>query len=172
MPRTQKAPPSDRRLGRRRVPREGLLQCPRCQLARALRYRARLISRTQTRRQWFTGIIREVHDVSRDTCSSMRVHAELTTGMGVVVGERLVAVRIVEVHSPRLRPLLSAKYLMSYPCLSPSCVRAGILMPSPRQNASRERHEPHPSFLAARPPGSADARVRRRPRAGRRARQR
>ncbi len=56
------------------------------------RYRARPLSRTQMRRQWLTGLIREVHEASRGTYGSRRIHAELTMGMGVVASERLVAV--------------------------------------------------------------------------------
>lgn len=56
------------------------------------RYRNRPLSRTQMRRQWLTGLIREVHVASRGTYGSRRVHAELTLGMGVQVSERLVAV--------------------------------------------------------------------------------
>jgi transposase InsO family protein len=44
------------------------------------------------RRQWLTGLIREVHVASRGTYGSRRVHAELTMGMGIEVSERLVAV--------------------------------------------------------------------------------
>jgi putative transposase len=44
------------------------------------------------RRQWLTGLIREVHSASRQAYGSRRVHAELTLGMGVRVSERLVAV--------------------------------------------------------------------------------
>lgn len=44
------------------------------------------------RRQWLTGLIRQVHAASRGTYGSRRVHAELTKGMGIVVSERLVAV--------------------------------------------------------------------------------
>lgn len=56
------------------------------------KYRARPLSRTQMRRQWLTGLIREVHEASRGTYGSRRIHAELTMGMGVVVSARLVAV--------------------------------------------------------------------------------
>ena len=56
------------------------------------RYRNRPISPTQMRRQWLTGLIREVHVASRGTYGSRRVHAELTMGMGIEVSERLVAV--------------------------------------------------------------------------------
>lgn len=56
------------------------------------RYKNRPISPTQMRRQWLTGLIREVHAASRQTYGSRRVHAELTLGMGVRVSERLVAV--------------------------------------------------------------------------------
>lgn len=44
------------------------------------------------RRQWLTGLIREVHIASRGTYGSCRFHAELTMAMGVQVSERLVAV--------------------------------------------------------------------------------
>ena len=56
------------------------------------RYRRRPICPTQMRRQWLTGLIREVHIASRGTYGSRRVHAELTLAMGVQVSERLVAV--------------------------------------------------------------------------------
>lgn len=56
------------------------------------RYRNRPLSRTQMRRQWLTGLIREVHVASRGTYGSGRIHAELTLAMGVEVSERLVAV--------------------------------------------------------------------------------
>jgi putative transposase len=56
------------------------------------KYRKRPISPTQMRRQWLTGLIREVHLTSRGTYGSRRVHAELTIGMDVQVSERLVAV--------------------------------------------------------------------------------
>ena len=56
------------------------------------RYRNLALSRTQMRRQWLTGLIREVHVASRGTYGSRRVHAELTLGMGVQVSERLVAI--------------------------------------------------------------------------------
>jgi transposase InsO family protein len=56
------------------------------------RYRNRPLSQTQMRRQWLTGLIREVHVASRGTYGSRRVHAELTLGMGLQVSERLVAV--------------------------------------------------------------------------------
>lgn len=44
------------------------------------------------RREWLTGLMREVHEASRGTYGSRRIHAELTMGMGVVVSARLVAV--------------------------------------------------------------------------------
>jgi len=56
------------------------------------KYRNRPLSRTQMRRQWLTGLIREVHVASRGTYGSRRIHAELTLAMGVEVSERLVAV--------------------------------------------------------------------------------
>lgn len=52
-------------------------------------YRSRPMSRTQMRRQWLIGLIREVHEASRGTYGSRRIHTELTMGMGVVVSERL-----------------------------------------------------------------------------------
>lgn len=56
------------------------------------RYRNRPLSRTRMRRQWLTGLIREVHTASRGTYGSRRVHAELTLAMGVKVSQRLVTV--------------------------------------------------------------------------------
>ncbi len=55
------------------------------------KYKKRPMSPTQMRRQWLTGLIREVHTASRQTYGSRRVHAE-PLGMGVKVSERLVAV--------------------------------------------------------------------------------
>jgi len=45
---------------------------------------------TELRRQWLTGVIREVHVASRGTYGYRRVHAELTLGMGITVCERTV----------------------------------------------------------------------------------
>lgn len=55
-------------------------------------YKQRPLPPIQMRRQWLTGLIREVHAASRQTYGSRRVHAELTLGMGIRVSERLVAV--------------------------------------------------------------------------------
>jgi putative transposase len=44
------------------------------------------------RRQWLTGLIREVHVASRGTYGYRRVHAELTMAMSVQVSSRLVCV--------------------------------------------------------------------------------
>lgn len=55
-------------------------------------YKNRVLSPTQMRRQWLTGLIREGHTASRHTYGSRRVPAKLTLGMGVRVSERLVAV--------------------------------------------------------------------------------
>ena len=49
---------------------------------------------TQLRRQWLTGLIREVHVASRGTYGYRRVHAELTLGMGITVCERTVSVTV------------------------------------------------------------------------------
>ena len=56
------------------------------------KYRKRPLSPTKMRRQWLTGLIREVHVASRGTYGARRVHAELTLGMGVVVSDNLVAI--------------------------------------------------------------------------------
>jgi len=56
------------------------------------KYRNRPLSRTHMRRQWLTGLIREVHVASRGTYGSRRLHAELTYPMAVKVSEHLVAV--------------------------------------------------------------------------------
>ncbi len=55
------------------------------------KYRKRPLSPTRMRRQWLTGLIREVHTASRGTYGSRRIHAELTRGMDVTVSEHLVA---------------------------------------------------------------------------------
>lgn len=54
------------------------------------RYRNRPTSPTQMRREWLTGLIREVHVASKGTYGYRRVHAELTLGMGVSVSDHLV----------------------------------------------------------------------------------
>ncbi len=54
------------------------------------RYKHRPTSPTQMRREWLTGLIREVHTASRGTYGYRRVHAELTMGMNVKVSEHLV----------------------------------------------------------------------------------
>ncbi len=54
-------------------------------------YKTRPMSPTRMRRQWLTGLIREVHTASRATYGSRRVHAELTRGMDIEVSENLVA---------------------------------------------------------------------------------
>ena len=51
---------------------------------------------TQLRRQWLTGLIREVHVASRGTYGYRRVHAELTLGMGITVCERTVSVLMTQ----------------------------------------------------------------------------
>jgi transposase InsO family protein len=53
-------------------------------------------TKTQLRRQWPTGVIREVHVASRGTYGYRRVHAELTLGMGVTVCERTVSVLMTQ----------------------------------------------------------------------------
>ncbi|WP_275263064.1 IS3 family transposase [Kineococcus radiotolerans] len=56
------------------------------------RYKHRPIAPRTIRREWLTGLIREVYTASRQTYGSRRVHAVLTQAMGVQVSERLVAV--------------------------------------------------------------------------------
>ena len=47
---------------------------------------------TELRRQWLTGLIREIHVASRGTYGYRRIHAELTLGMSVTVCLRTVSV--------------------------------------------------------------------------------
>lgn len=56
------------------------------------RYRKRPTSNTQLRRQWLTGLIREIHTASRGTYGYRRIHAELTIGMEIPCSTRLVSV--------------------------------------------------------------------------------
>lgn len=65
---------------------------------------------TQLRRQWLTGLIREVHVASRGTYGYRRIHAELTLGMGITVCPRTVSVLmsragIYGLPGPRLKRL-------------------------------------------------------------------
>ncbi len=54
------------------------------------RYLRRPTAPSQMRREWLTGLIREVHTASRGTYGYRRIHAELTMGMSVPVSSRLV----------------------------------------------------------------------------------
>lgn len=49
-------------------------------------------SPTQLRRQWLTGLIREVHVAPRGTHGYRRIHAELTMAMGIKVCSRTISV--------------------------------------------------------------------------------
>ncbi|WP_036830713.1 IS3 family transposase, partial [Phycicoccus jejuensis] len=60
------------------------------------RYKRRAMSKTALRRQWLTGLIREIHIASRGTYGTRRVHAELTTAMEVQVSSRLVSVLMTQ----------------------------------------------------------------------------
>lgn len=53
-------------------------------------YKRAPTTQTQLRRQWLTGLIREVHVASRGTYGYRRIHAELTMGMGITVCDRTV----------------------------------------------------------------------------------
>jgi putative transposase len=50
----------------------------------------------QLRREWLTGLIREVHVASRGTYGYRRIHAELTMAMGIQVCERTVSVLMTQ----------------------------------------------------------------------------
>ena len=54
------------------------------------KYRLRPLAPTKMRREWLTGIIRDVHVASRGTYGYRRVHAELTQAHGVFVSANLV----------------------------------------------------------------------------------
>lgn len=60
------------------------------------RYKRRALSKTALRRQWLTGLIREIHLASRGTYGYRRVHAELTMAMNVQVSSRLVSVLMTQ----------------------------------------------------------------------------
>lgn len=60
------------------------------------RYKRRPLSATQLRRQWLTGLIREIHVASRGTYGYRRIHAELTMAMDVQVSSRLVSVLMTQ----------------------------------------------------------------------------
>ncbi len=51
---------------------------------------------TQLRRQWLTGLIREIHVASRGTYGYRRIHAELTIAMSVQVCPRTVSVLMTQ----------------------------------------------------------------------------
>lgn len=54
------------------------------------RHKRKPMTPSELRRQWLTGLIREVHVTSRGTYGYRRVHAELTMAMGVSVSDRTV----------------------------------------------------------------------------------
>lgn len=54
------------------------------------RVKGKPMTQSELRRQWLTGLIREVHVTSRGAYGYRRVHAELTMAMGVTVSERTV----------------------------------------------------------------------------------
>lgn len=54
--------------------------------------RKHLLTPTKMRREWLTALIKDVHEVSRGTYGSGKVHAELNMGRDVSVSERLSAV--------------------------------------------------------------------------------
>jgi len=54
------------------------------------RVKRKPLTQSELRRQWLTGLIREVHVTSRGTYGYRRVHAELTMAMGVTVSGRRV----------------------------------------------------------------------------------
>ena len=60
------------------------------------RYKNRPTSATQLRREWLTGLIREVHVASRGTYGYRRIHAELTMAMNVQVSSRLISVLMTQ----------------------------------------------------------------------------
>ena len=103
------------------------------------------MSPTRMRRQWLTGLIREVHTASRQTYGSRRVHAELTHGMDIVVSENLVAelmrlVSIVGLHGPakvkRLKGVATADDLVhrKFHRLSPDQLRVNDI----KEDTTRE----------------------------------
>ena len=53
---------------------------------------SRPTSATQVRRDWLSGLIREIPVGSRDTYGYRRIHAELTMAMNVQVSSRLISV--------------------------------------------------------------------------------
>ena len=68
--------------------------------------KTRPMSPTMIRREWLTGLSREVHADSRGTYGSRRVHAELTKGRGVHVSRVLVTIlmhdaKIAGIPGPR-----------------------------------------------------------------------
>lgn len=75
----------------------------------------------QLRRDWLTGLIREVHVASHGTYGYRRIHAELTRDMGIQVCSRTVSVLMTQagIHGPpglvrvkRLRGIVTAEDLV------------------------------------------------------------
>lgn len=66
------------------------------------KYRLRPLAPTKMRREWLTGIIREVHVASRGTYGYRRVHAELTQAHGFLVSANLINLLM---HNPTITGL-------------------------------------------------------------------
>jgi putative transposase len=86
------------------------------------KHKRRPTTATQLRRQWLTGLIREIHVASRGTYGYRRIHAELTLGMGITVCPRTVSVLMTvagiyglpgPVRAKRLRGVVTADDLVN-----------------------------------------------------------
>ena len=80
------------------------------------------LTQSELRRQWLTGLIRQVHVTSRGTCGYRRVHAELTMAMSVTVSDKTVFKLMHEVgiyglagpaHAKRLRGVVTSDDLVN-----------------------------------------------------------
>ncbi|MFF1691270.1 MULTISPECIES: IS3 family transposase [unclassified Streptomyces] len=92
----QKALPGDRPTRRCRGSGRQVLPGPRHRAAVLLQAQALPSTPRQLRREWLTGLIREVHVASRGTYGYRRIHAELTMAMGIQVCERTVSVLMTQ----------------------------------------------------------------------------
>ncbi|GAA3014858.1 hypothetical protein GCM10010461_26600 [Microbacterium aurantiacum] len=86
------------------------------------RVKRKPLTQAELRRQWLTGLIREVHVTSRGTYGYRRVHAELTMAMGVTVSDKTVFKLMHEagiyglpgpIRTKRLRGIVTADDLVN-----------------------------------------------------------
>ena len=102
----------------------------------------RPMSPTMIRREWLTGLMREVHTDRRGAYGSRRVHAELTKGRGIHVSRVLVTIHmhnagIVGIPGPRTVKGSRAPQPLTIWCGASSSARRSTSCGSPTSRSTR-----------------------------------